>query len=189
MEWHIMGWESALCWSNPSKKFARIQHLNTFNMDRKIKGRGTCTFPDRIGSLQRFDTWMKIGIKFDFSTKITLTNNFYLPSKSVWVVREPALYFRYLWFISIFPGDANQLWRSWFFCLLTPGAYLASGPPRADGLITSPEDSWEVPIGIRDSLLETMVESMTDSMVVDSSTMGVSMVDMEGMEVGIRGRE
>ena len=33
------------------------------------------------------------------------------------------------------------------------------------------------------------MESMTDSMVVDSSTMGVSMVDMEGMEVGIRGRE
>ena len=29
---------------------------------------------------------------------------------------------------------------------------------------------------------------MTDSMVVDS-TMGVSMVDMEGMEVGMRGRE
>ena len=29
---------------------------------------------------------------------------------------------------------------------------------------------------------------MTDSMVVDS-TMGVSMVDMEGIEVGMRGRE
>ena len=34
-----------------------------------------------------------------------------------------------------------------------------------------------------------MVGSMADSMVVDSSTIGVSMVDMEGMEVGIRGRE
>ena len=43
-------------------------------------------------------------------------------------------------------------------------------------------------IGVRDSPLKIMVESMTDSMV-DSSTMGVSMVDMEAMEVGIRGRE
>ena len=70
-------------------------------------------------------------------------------------------------------------------CLLTPGAYLASRPPRVEGLITRPE----VSIGTRDSLLGTMVvESMTDSMVVDS-TMGVSMVDMEGIEVGMRGRE
>ena len=44
-------------------------------------------------------------------------------------------------------------------------------------------------IGVRDFPLKIMVESMTDSMVVDSSTMGVSMVDMEAMEVGIRGRE
>ena len=77
------------------------------------------------------------------------------------------------------------LWLS----LLTPGAYLASGPTKAEGLITSPEVSWEVSIGVRDSPLKIMVESMTDSMVVDSSTMGVSMVDMEAMEVGIRGRE
>ena len=74
------------------------------------------------------------------------------------------------------------------FGLLTPGAYLASRPPSVEGLIKRPEVSI---IGIRDSLLGTMVgESMTDSMVVDSTMVGVSMVDMEvGMEVGMRGRE
>ena len=63
---------------------------------------------------------------------------------------------------------------------LTPGAYLASGSPRAEGLITRPE----LPVVIRDSLLEFI----TDSVGVDSM-IGVSMVDMEGMEVGMRGRE
>ena len=68
---------------------------------------------------------------------------------------------------------------------LTPGAYLASGSPRAEGLITRPE----LPVVIRDSLLEAiMVEFITDSVGVDSM-IGVSMVDMEGMEVGMRGRE
>ena len=81
-----------------------------------MKGRGTCTFPDRIQSHQRFDAWMKIGIIFKFATTImTFTNNLCGFQENEHELQRTQQYFRCLR-SCIFSKDPNQLFRS-SFCL------------------------------------------------------------------------